>query len=118
MMPSRYTAAISLADGHQMADALGVACDDIDITGLMAAFDQALAPHFTGLAPDATEENIQARIRGNLLMALSNKLGALVLTTGNNSALATGYCTFYGSLAGGVARNQNFQKTQIYAMPR
>jgi NAD+ synthase (glutamine-hydrolysing) len=118
MMPSRYTADISMADGHEMASALGVACDDIAIAGLVAAFDDALAPYFAGLPVDATEENIQARIRGNLLMALSNKTGALVLTTGNKSELATGYCTLYGDMAGGFAVIKDVPKTMVYDLAR
>jgi len=118
MMPSRYTAAMSLDDGHLMARMLGVACDDISIEGLAGAFDQALAPHFAGLPVDATEENIQARIRGNLLMALSNKTGALLLTTGNKSELATGYCTLYGDMAGGFAVIKDVPKTMVYELAR
>lgn len=118
MMPSRYTADISMTDGHEMASMLGVACDDIAIGGLVRAFDDALAPHFAGLPVDATEENVQARIRGNLLMALSNKTGALVLTTGNKSELATGYCTLYGDMAGGFAVIKDVPKTMVYNLAR
>ncbi|HEU0230515.1 MAG TPA: NAD+ synthase [Burkholderiaceae bacterium] len=118
MMPSRYTADMSLADARQMADTLGVAYDEIGISSLATAFDQALAPQFAGLPLDATEENIQARIRGILLMALSNKTGALVLSTGNKSELATGYCTLYGDMAGGFAVIKDVPKTLVYRLAR
>lgn len=118
MMPSRYTADISLIDAREMAGALNVACDEIGIANLAAAFDQALAPQFSGLPADATEENIQARIRGVLLMALSNKTGALVLTTGNKSELATGYCTLYGDMAGAFAVIKDVPKTLVYRLAR
>lgn len=118
MLPSRYTADISLVDARQMAGTLGVACDEIGIANLAAGFDQALAPQFAGLPVDATEENIQARIRGVLLMALSNKTGALVLTTGNKSELATGYCTLYGDMAGAFAVIKDVPKTLVYRLAR
>ena len=118
MMPSRYTADISTHDARQMADGLGVAYQEILIGGLIDEFDKALAPTFAGLAPDTTEENIQARIRGNLLMAISNKTGALVLTTGNKSELATGYCTLYGDMAGAFSVLKDVPKTLVYALAR
>jgi len=118
MMPSRYTADISLQDARQMAQNLGVEYDEIVIGPLADGFDQALAPLFVGLQPDATEENIQARIRGTLLMALSNKFGSLVVTTGNKSELATGYCTLYGDMAGGFALLKDVPKTMVYALAR
>ena len=118
MMPSRYTADISLVDARQMAEGLGVRYDEIPIGPLAQAYEQALAPQFRGLAADTTEENIQARIRGNLLMALSNKSGALVLTTGNKSELATGYCTLYGDMAGGYAVIKDVPKTLVYELAR
>ncbi|OWT65609.1 NAD+ synthase [Candidimonas nitroreducens] len=118
MMPSRYTADISLIDARQMAEGLGVHYDEIAIGALAQAYEQALAPQFCGLAADTTEENIQARIRGNLLMALSNKTGALVLTTGNKSELATGYCTLYGDMAGGYAVIKDVPKTLVYELAR
>ncbi|TAL87967.1 MAG: NAD+ synthase [Candidimonas sp.] len=118
MMPSRYTADISLADAREMAQGLSVAYEEINIAGLVRAYDEALAPQFNGLPVDATEENIQARIRGNLLMALSNKSGALVLTTGNKSELATGYCTLYGDMAGGFAVIKDVSKTLVYRLAR
>jgi NAD+ synthase (glutamine-hydrolysing) len=116
MMPSRYTADMSLVDARKMAGILGVACDEVGISGPAAAFDQALAPLFSGLPADTTEENIQARIRGVLLMALSNKTGALVLTTGNKSELATGYCTLYGDMAGAFAVIKDVPKTLVYRL--
>jgi NAD+ synthase (glutamine-hydrolysing) len=103
MMPSPYTADISWLDAREMAQRLGVRYDEIAIGPMFDAFRASLAPQFAGLAEDATEENIQARIRGTLLMALSNKTGSIVLTTGNKSEMATGYCTLYGDMAGGFA---------------
>jgi len=118
MMPSPYTADISLVDARQMAQTLGVALREIPIAPMVAAFEAALAPAFAGLPADATEENIQARVRGNLLMALSNKTGALVLSTGNRSELATGYCTLYGDMAGAFALLKDVPKTLVYALAR
>ena len=118
MMPSRYTADISQIDARDMVKRLGVAYREIAIADLANSFDQVLAPIFDGLAADATEENIQARIRGMLLMALSNKFGHLVLTTGNKSELATGYCTLYGDMAGGFAVLKDVAKTLVYRLAR
>jgi len=118
MMPSRYTADISLADARQMARKLGVAYREIPITPMVDAFETALQAAFVGLPADATEENIQARVRGNLLMALSNKTEALVLTTGNRSELATGYCTLYGDMAGAFAPLKDVPKTLVFALAR
>lgn len=118
MMPSRYTADISQVDARQMADGLKVRYDEINIAGLASAFDQALAQQFAGLEADTTEENIQARVRGTLLMALSNKFGSLVVTTGNKSELATGYCTLYGDMAGGFALLKDVPKTLVYELSR
>ena len=118
MMPSPYTADISGLDARDMAARLGVRCDEIAITPPFEAFKNALAPHFAGRPEDTTEENLQARIRGTLLMALSNKFGALVLTTGNKSELATGYCTLYGDMAGGFAVIKDLPKTVVYALAR
>ena len=103
MMPTRYTADISQIDAADMARRLGVRYDDIAIGPAVDAFEGLLAGQFAGLPVDATEENIQARVRGTLLMALSNKTGRLVLTTGNKSEMTTGYCTLYGDMAGGFA---------------
>ncbi len=116
MMPSPYTAEISWLDAREMAQRLGVRYDEIDIAPTFGSFKQALAPHFAGLREDTTEENIQARIRGTLLMALSNKTGAIVLTTGNKSEMATGYCTLYGDMAGGFAVIKDVAKTLVYRL--
>lgn len=118
MMPSRYTADISQIDARDMAERLGVAYREIAIADLANSFDQVLSPIFAGRSPDATEENIQARLRGMLLMALSNKFGHLVLTTGNKSELSTGYCTLYGDMAGGFAVLKDVAKTLVYRLAR
>jgi NAD+ synthase (glutamine-hydrolysing) len=118
MMPSPFTADISLADARDMAARLGVRYDEIAINGPFDAFVAALAPQFVGLAWDTTEENIQARARGTLLMALSNKTGAIVLTTGNKSEMAVGYCTLYGDMAGGFAVIKDLTKTLVYRLSR
>jgi NAD+ synthase (glutamine-hydrolysing) len=118
MMPSPYTADISSLDARDMADRLGVRYDEISIVPIFDAFRASLAAEFAGLAEDATEENIQARIRGTLLMALSNKFGAIVLTTGNKSEMATGYCTLYGDMAGGFAVIKDVTKTLVYRLAR
>ena len=116
MMPSPYTADISWIDAAEMAKGLGVRYDEIPIRPMMEAFAQSLEGQFKGLPEDTTEENIQARIRGTLLMALSNKTGALVLTTGNKSEMATGYCTLYGDMAGGFAVIKDVAKTLVYRL--
>jgi NAD+ synthetase len=116
MLPSVYNAAISLEDARSMAAGLGVRYDEIRIDPIMAAYKQALAEEFRGLPEDATEENIQARIRGNLLMALSNKHGSIVLTTGNKSEMAVGYATLYGDMAGGFAVLKDISKTLVYRL--
>ena len=116
MMPSPYTADISWIDARDMAQRLGVRYDEISIVPEFEAFKSSLAPDFAGLAQDATEENIQARIRGTLLMALSNKFGSIVLTTGNKSELATGYCTLYGDMAGGFAAIKDLAKTTVFRL--
>jgi NAD+ synthase (glutamine-hydrolysing) len=118
MMPSPYTADISWIDARDMAERLEVRHDEIPIAPMFEAFNSGLAPFFAGLAEDATEENIQARIRGTLLMALSNKTGSIVLTTGNKSEMATGYCTLYGDMAGGFAVIKDVAKTLVYRLAR
>ncbi len=118
MMPSPYTADISGIDARDMAQRLGVRYDVLSIVPMMSAFNVALADEFRGLAEDTTEENIQARIRGTLLMAVSNKFGSLVLTTGNKSELATGYCTLYGDMAGGFAVIKDIAKTTVFKLAR
>ncbi|RZU03075.1 NAD+ synthase [Rivibacter subsaxonicus] len=116
MMPSRYTADISWIDAREMARRLGVRYDEIAIGPMFDAFRQSLAAEFAGLPEDATEENIQARVRGTLLMALSNKSGRIVLTTGNKSEMATGYCTLYGDMAGGFAVIKDVAKTLVFRL--
>jgi NAD+ synthetase len=116
MLQSRYNAAMSLEDARAMAGILGVRYDEIPIDGVFDGFRAALADEFKGLPEDATEENIQARIRGTLLMALSNKHGAIVLTTGNKSEMAVGYATLYGDMAGGFAVLKDISKTLVYRL--
>jgi NAD+ synthase (glutamine-hydrolysing) len=118
MMPSPYTADISWIDARDMAQRLGVRYDEISIKPEFEAFKASLAPAFLGRAEDTTEENIQARIRGTLLMALSNKFGSIVLTTGNKSEMATGYCTLYGDMAGGFAVIKDLVKTTVFRLAR
>lgn len=116
MMPSPYTAEISLLDSREMVKNWGVRYDEIPIDACFSAFTSTLAHEFHGLKIDATEENIQARIRGTLLMALSNKHGSIVLTTGNKSEMAVGYCTLYGDMAGGFAVLKDIAKTLVYRL--
>ncbi|SPJ14638.1 putative glutamine-dependent NAD(+) synthetase (fragment) [Burkholderiales bacterium] len=118
MMPSQFTAEISLTDARDMAQRLGVRYDEIPITRAFDAFVAALAQQFEGRPWDTTEENIQARARGTLLMALSNKTGSIVLTTGNKSEMAVGYCTLYGDMAGGFAVIKDITKTLVYRLAR
>ena len=118
MMPSPYTADISWIDAREMAQRMGVRYDEISIVPEFEAFKQSLAGQFQGMGEDTTEENIQARIRGTLLMALSNKFGTIVLTTGNKSEMATGYCTLYGDMAGGFAVIKDLAKTTVFALAR
>ncbi|MGE4240357.1 NAD+ synthase [Ramlibacter sp.] len=118
MMPSPYTADISWIDARDMSVRLGVRYDEIGITPMFESFKGALAKEFAGLPEDTTEENIQARIRGVILMALSNKFGSIVLTTGNKSEMATGYCTLYGDMAGGFAVIKDLLKTTVFKLAR
>jgi NAD+ synthase (glutamine-hydrolysing) len=118
MMPSPYTADISWLDAREMAARLGVRYDEIAIAPMFDAFRTSLAPLFVGRAEDTTEENLQARIRGTILMTISNKFGALVLTTGNKSEMATGYSTLYGDMAGGFAVIKDVPKMLVYALSR
>ncbi len=118
MMPSPYTADISWIDARDMAARLGVRYDEISIVPEFEAFRISLAQEFKGLPEDTTEENIQARIRGVILMALSNKFGSIVLTTGNKSEMATGYCTLYGDMAGGFAVIKDLLKTAVFKLAR
>jgi NAD+ synthase/NAD+ synthase (glutamine-hydrolysing) len=118
MMPSPYTAQMSLDDSRALVRTLGIRYDEIAIAPAMEVFDRLLQPQFAGLPADTTEENVQARVRGNLLMALSNKTGWLVLTTGNKSEMAVGYCTLYGDMAGGFAVIKDVPKTFVYRLSR
>jgi NAD+ synthetase len=117
-MPSPYSSRGSIDDSRALAGNLGIAYETIQIDGIFSQFTEELAPLFKGRAPDLTEENIQSRIRGTLLMALSNKLGALVLTTGNKSEMAVGYCTLYGDMVGALAVIGDLVKTRVYALSR
>jgi len=117
-MPSPYSSEGSISDSRRLAGNLGIRFETIKITALFEEFKNSLAPLFTGIPEDITEENIQPRIRGTLLMALSNKLGALVLTTGNKSEMAVGYCTLYGDMVGALAVIGDLVKTRVYAVCR
>jgi NAD+ synthase (glutamine-hydrolysing) len=116
MMPSRFTASISLEDAKAQAAALGVRYSIIPIEPMFEAFLAALVEEFKGMPRDTTEENIQARVRGVLLMAISNKTGRMVLTTGNKSEMAVGYATLYGDMAGGFAAIKDVPKTLVYRL--
>lgn len=118
MMPSPYTAEISWVDARDMAKRMGVRYDEVSIVPEFEAFLGSLKADFEGTQLDTTEENIQARIRGTLLMALSNKFGSIVLTTGNKSEMATGYCTLYGDMAGGFAVIKDVAKTLVFQLAR
>ncbi|HXV11510.1 MAG TPA: NAD(+) synthase, partial [Burkholderiales bacterium] len=118
MMPSQYTAGMSLEDARTEATALKVRYSEIPIKPIFDAFLAALSGEFKGLPADVTEENLQSRIRGTLLMALSNKTGALVLTTGNKSEMGTGYATLYGDMAGGFGVLKDINKMMVYRLAR
>ncbi|MBS0327754.1 MAG: NAD+ synthase [Proteobacteria bacterium] len=118
MLPSRYSAPMSLEDARAMAERCAVRYDEIAIGPMFAAFLGALGGELAGRPPDATEENLQARIRGTLLMAISNRSGAIVLTTGNKSEMAVGYATLYGDMAGGFAVLKDISKTLVYRLAR
>ena len=118
MMPSPYTAQISLDDSRDMARRLGVRYDEIAIEPAMKTFAALLEKEFAGKPADTTEENLQARIRGMILMALSNKYGSIVLTTGNKSEMAVGYATLYGDMAGGFAVIKDIYKTMVWRLSR
>jgi NAD+ synthase (glutamine-hydrolysing) len=117
-MPSRYTASMSNEDAAVLAGRLGIHFHTIAIEPIFQSYLLALEPIFRGRKPDVTEENLQARIRGTLLMAYSNKTGALLLSTGNKSELATGFSTLYGDMAGGLAPIGDLSKTAVYALAR
>lgn len=116
LMPSRFTSRRSLDDAKALAANLGIRTETIPIEPVFKAFLETLAPVFRGAAPNVTEENLQARIRGTILMALSNKFGHMVLSTGNKSELSMGYCTLYGDLCGGLAVISDVPKTLVYAL--
>jgi NAD+ synthetase len=118
MMPSPYTAQISLDDAREMVKILCVRYDEFPIGAIFQSYSSTLEKTFAGREADTTEENLQARIRGNLLMALSNKFGALVLTTGNKSEMTVGYATLYGDMAGGFAVLKDVSKTLVYRLAR
>jgi len=117
-MPSRYSSAGTRADAERLAESLGVDFREIGIEPIVEGFTAALAPSFEGRGPDLTEENLQARIRGTLLMALSNKFGWLVIAAGNKSELSVGYSTLYGDLAGGFALIKDVYKTDVFRLAR
>ena len=118
LMPSPYTSRASIEDACALAQNLGLKTITMSITDIMKSFDRELAKPFQGQPKDVTEENIQARIRGNLLMALSNKFGLVLLTTGNKSELAVGYCTIYGDMSGGLAVISDVPKTAVYRIAK
>jgi NAD+ synthase/NAD+ synthase (glutamine-hydrolysing) len=117
-MPGPFSSDHSVRDAHAMAERLGIRCDTVSITPGYDEMIRTLAPVFEGRKPDVAEENIQSRLRGLSLMALSNKFGALVLTTGNKSEIAVGYCTLYGDMCGGLAVISDVPKTMVYELSR
>jgi NAD+ synthase len=118
MLPSRYTSEESLSDAEECAELLGVRLDNISIETLYGGAMESLKPIFKGTTPDLTEENLQSRIRGLLLMALSNKFGKMVLTTGNKSEMAVGYATIYGDMCGGFNILKDIYKSEVWALAR
>src|SRR5205807_8670805 len=117
-LPSEFSSQHSLDDARVLAERLGIQYDVIPIQPAFACVKQTLKPIFTGRAEDITEENMQARLRAVVLMALSNKFGSLLLTTGNKSELAVGYCTLYGDMSGGLAVISDVPKTMIYPLAK
>jgi NAD+ synthase (glutamine-hydrolysing) len=117
-MPSQYSSEGSVADSRSLAQNLGIELKIIPITSIYNSYMHSLKDHLAGWDTDVTEENIQARIRGNLLMALSNKYGAMVLSTGNKSEMAVGYCTLYGDMCGGLSVLSDVPKTMVYELSR
>jgi NAD+ synthase len=118
MLPSEFTSQTSLEDAAEVARALGCRLDSVPISGAQAAVGAALAPLFDGTSPGVTEENVQSRLRGLLLMALSNKFGEMLLTTGNKSEVAVGYCTIYGDMNGGYNPIKDLYKTRVFSICR
>lgn len=117
-MPSRYSSRSSVSDAKALAERLGIGYEEVSIEKPFQSFLDLLHPHFHGMAADVTEENLQARIRGMILMAFSNKLGHVVLSTGNKSEMAMGYCTLYGDMCGGLSVISDVTKTQVYELAR
>jgi NAD+ synthase (glutamine-hydrolysing) len=117
-MPSQYSSEGSVSDSKKLAENLGIQCKTIPIQTIVNTYCTSLQTHFENSKPDVTEENIQARIRGTLLMALSNKFTMLVLSTGNKSEMAVGYCTLYGDMCGGLAVIADLYKTTVYELAR
>ena len=117
-LPSPYSSSDSEEDARSLAELLGCSYEVIPISGLFDAFKNSLGHLFAGMEEDLTEQNLQARIRGNLLMALSNKFGHLLLTTGNKSEMAVGYCTLYGDMSGGLAVISDVPKMLVYDLAR
>src|SRR5262249_44295154 len=117
-MPSRYSSSGTQTDARRLAESLGIDFREIPIEPMVEAFGAALAPSFAGRGAALTEENLQARIRGTLLMAISNKFGWLVIATGNKSELSVGYSTLYGDLAGGFALIKDVYKTDVFRLAR
>ena len=117
-MPSRFSSEGSIGDSVKLAQNLGMRCEEVPIGEVFEAVKEALRPSFDGAKEDVTEENMQARIRGLFLMSLSNKTGAILLTTGNKSELAVGYCTMYGDMCGGLAAISDLPKTRVYELAR
>ena len=118
LMPSRYSSGGSVDDSVELAKNLGIRTLTLPISDIMQTYDGVLGEAFQGRASDVTEENIQSRIRGNLLMALSNKFGSLLLTTGNKSEISVGYCTLYGDMNGGLAVIADLPKMMVYRVSR
>jgi NAD+ synthase len=115
-MPYRYTSQDSLADAFACANALGVTYEIVPIEPVVAGFEAALAPLFAGRQPDITEENLQSRARGTILMSVSNKFGPMVITTGNKSEMSVGYCTLYGDMNGGFNPIKDLYKMEVYRL--
>ncbi|HEV8291917.1 MAG TPA: NAD(+) synthase, partial [Tepidisphaeraceae bacterium] len=115
-MPSRFSSEHSIADAKKLAENLGIEFQIVPIAQIHDAYEETLTPYFQGRERDVTEENLQARVRGGILMAFSNKFNHLLLTTGNKSELAVGYCTLYGDMCGGLAVISDVPKTSIYAL--
>src|SRR5262249_20159534 len=117
-MPSQYSSEHSISDARELACRLGIRFEVVPIGQIFDSYRNTMAPFFKGTKEDVTEENIQSRIRGNILMAFSNKFGELVLTTGNKSELGVGYCTLYGDMVGGLAVISDVPKTLVYRLSR